>query len=255
MLRSSFSKVTLMRINNATQDAIHQRADVALLPGLHQVRWKQPRGMKPRWMPMAPTKLFKINLGPPKDFEEIKLLQQMHAAYRTEMKAIRANGVRCFGVCEFFRFTPQNFWKEQNQRDLELADKDSLCRRRRSGNTNACLKKNEKENQRVAKLSGTKRKRRRWCRSSSRGKLTPRPDRGTQGTVEEIVRAEKERSSTYVTLENLDEAIEFAIENPVSYSYAIDAQGKEIWGRGRHTTRCTHRGPAPAHPLPFRKNF
>lgn len=239
MLRSSFSKVTLMRIKNATQDAMHQRADAALLLGLHQVRWKQPRGMKPRWMPMAPTKLFKINLGPPKDLEEIKLLQQMHAAYRTEMKAIR------------------NFWKEQNQRDLELADKDSLVSQEEEREHERLLEENEKENQRVAQLRMQRNKEEEEKRvqellqreADAKAKIAALKEQ-----VEEIVRAEKERSSTYVTLENLDEAIEFAIENPVSYSYAIDAQGKEIWEGTPHYQVYTH-GPAPAHPLPFRKDF
>lgn len=230
--------MTLMRIKNVTQDSVHQRPDVTLLLGLHQVRWRR-NGMKPRWMPMAPTKLFKINLGPPKDPEEIKLLKQMHDVYNTEMKAIR------------------NFWKEQNQRDLELADKHSLVSQEEEREHERLLEENEKENQRVAQLRMERNKEEEERRvqellqreADAKAKLEALKEQ-----VEEIVRVEKERSSTYVTLEKLDEAIEFAIENPVSYSYAIDAQGKEIWEGTPHFEVYTQ-GPATAHPLPSRRHF
>ncbi|EEC11872.1 hypothetical protein IscW_ISCW008816 [Ixodes scapularis] len=47
--------------------------------------------------------------------------------------------------------------------------------------------------------------------------------------IEQIVREEKAKSDTYITMEKLDAAIEFAIEHPVSYSYAIDPKGNQLW--------------------------
>ncbi|KAH6939747.1 hypothetical protein HPB50_021376 [Hyalomma asiaticum] len=85
MLASVLPKAVLSPVKIA---ALH-RPDAALFLGLQQVRWKKVKGMKPRWMPMAPSKLFKINLGPPADPEEITVLRRLHAAYKTEMKAIR----------------------------------------------------------------------------------------------------------------------------------------------------------------------
>uniref|UniRef100_V5HJJ4 Uncharacterized protein n=1 Tax=Ixodes ricinus TaxID=34613 RepID=V5HJJ4_IXORI len=54
--------------------------------------------------------------------------------------------------------------------------------------------------------------------------------------IEQIVREEKAKSDTYITMEKLDAAIEFAIEHPVSYSYATRPK--------RDNQRCG-KGPRP----------
>lgn len=41
----------------------------------------------------------------------------------------------------------------------------------------------------------------------------------------------QERSKTYILKENLDQAIEFALANPVDYNYAIDLQENIYTGR------------------------
>lgn len=41
----------------------------------------------------------------------------------------------------------------------------------------------------------------------------------------------QEASSTFITLETLDEAIDHAIANPVDYNYAIDMRGRQFIGR------------------------
>lgn len=49
--------------------------------------------------------------------------------------------------------------------------------------------------------------------------------------AEEIVRREKVLSRTYIMKENLDQAIEHALANPVDYNFAIDLQGNLLGGR------------------------
>uniref|UniRef100_A0A131Z071 Small ribosomal subunit protein mS26 n=1 Tax=Rhipicephalus appendiculatus TaxID=34631 RepID=A0A131Z071_RHIAP len=239
MLASVLPKAVLSPLRSAACDAAFHRSEVSLLLGLQQVRWKKAKGMKPRWMPIAPTKLFKINLGPPKDPEELAVLRRLTAAYRTEMKAIR------------------NFWREEHLKDLELADKHSALSQEEEREHERLLEENEKENQRVAVLRMERNKLEEARRveellqreAEAKAKLAQLKEQ-----VEEIVRLEKKRSSTYVTLENLDEAIEFAIENPISYSYAIDQQGKEIW-EGTPHYEVYKQGPAHAHALPERRKF
>lgn len=43
--------------------------------------------------------------------------------------------------------------------------------------------------------------------------------------VEAHVRKEKEASATFITSENIDQAIENALANPVDFNYSIDLQG------------------------------
>ncbi|XP_075538100.1 small ribosomal subunit protein mS26-like [Dermacentor variabilis] len=240
MLASVLPKAALLPLRSTAYDAALHRPDVSRLLGLQQVRWNnKPKGSKPRWMPMAPTKLFKINMGPPKDSEELAVLRRLHAAYKTEMKAIR------------------NFWREQHLKDLELADEHSAVSQEEEREHERLLEENEKENQRVAllrmernKLEEAKRVEELIQREAdAKAKLMQLKEQ-----VDEIVRQEKERSSTYVTLENLDEVIEFAIENPISYSYAIDPQGKEIWDGTPHY-ELYKQGPAHAYAIPTRKRF
>lgn len=44
-------------------------------------------------------------------------------------------------------------------------------------------------------------------------------------SIEQRVRNEKENSKTFITRENIDQAIEFALANPVDYNFSIDLQG------------------------------
>lgn len=41
----------------------------------------------------------------------------------------------------------------------------------------------------------------------------------------------QERSKTFITAENIDEAIERALANPVDYNFAIDVEGNRYVGR------------------------
>ncbi|CAH2227287.1 jg11775, partial [Pararge aegeria aegeria] len=47
----------------------------------------------------------------------------------------------------------------------------------------------------------------------------------------EQIREQKELSSTFITPENLDAAIDQALANPIDYNYAIDLKGNQYPGR------------------------
>lgn len=56
-------------------------------------------------------------------------------------------------------------------------------------------------------------------------------DQAALDAAEETVRREKELSKTYILKANLNEAIEYALANPVDYNFAIDLQGNRLAGR------------------------
>lgn len=51
--------------------------------------------------------------------------------------------------------------------------------------------------------------------------------------MEERVRKEKEVAPTFITRENIDQAIETALANPVDFNFAIDPSGNKYHGLGK----------------------
>lgn len=51
--------------------------------------------------------------------------------------------------------------------------------------------------------------------------------------IEARVRREKENSATFITRDNIDQAIEHSLANPVDYNFAIDLQGTLFKGTDR----------------------
>lgn len=70
----------------------------------------------------------------------------------------------------------------------------------------------------------------------TRLELKEERERVARENAEEIVRREKALSKTYILKENLDEAIEHALANPVDYNFAIDLQGNVLSGRVTDST-------------------
>ncbi|CAN7996870.1 unnamed protein product [Ixodes hexagonus] len=194
--------------------SIVQRPDVSVVLGLQQQRWKRIRLRKPRWMPIAPTKLFNIIEHKPADPDETKQLKHLHDLYYTEMKSLR------------------HYFMREHRLALEEADKYSAVSLEETREHERLLEENEKENQRVAQLREERNK------LEAEKKVEDLLQREVEAKaklvelkehIEQIVREEKAKSDTYITMEKLDAAIEFAIENPVSYSYAIDPKGNQLW--------------------------
>lgn len=51
--------------------------------------------------------------------------------------------------------------------------------------------------------------------------------------MEERVRKQKEEAPTFITRENIDQAIEVALANPVDFNFAIDRSGGKYLGTGK----------------------
>lgn len=213
MLGSLLPRIALLPARNTVHSLVH-RADVSLVLGLQQQRWRRVKLRKPRWMSIAPSKLFNIIQHPEHDQEEYKQLSLMYNRHHTEMKSLR------------------RYFIEENKKAVEEADKYSAVSLEEVREHERLLEENEKENQRVAKLREERNKQEAEKRveallqreAEAKVKLEE-----LKHQVEEIVRREKAISDTYITMDKLDEAIAFAIDNPVSYSYAIDARGNQLW--------------------------
>jgi len=60
--------------------------------------------------------------------------------------------------------------------------------------------------------------------------------------IEAKVRAEKEQSATFITRDNIDQAIEHALANPTDYNFSIDLQGNIYRGDERPGTKNVEKG-------------
>ncbi|XP_002404746.3 probable 28S ribosomal protein S26, mitochondrial isoform X2 [Ixodes scapularis] len=213
MLTTVLGRLPLLPAGKTTCCSI-QCLDASIVLGVQQQRWKRIRQRKPRWMPIAPSKLFNIIEHKPADPDETKQLKRLYDLYRTEIKSLR------------------HYFIKEHQLALEEADKFSAVSLEEAREHERLLEENEKENQRVAQMREERNKQEAekmvedllQREVEAKAKLVELKEH-----IEQIVREEKAKSDTYITMEKLDAAIEFAIEHPVSYSYAIDPKGNQLW--------------------------
>lgn len=213
MLASLATKVSLLSVSDAAYGVV-LRPTCPLTLGLHQKRWKSLRLRKPRWMPIAPSKLYNIIEHPAHDPEEKMQIIHLYNIYHTEIKSL------------------SKYFMDEHKRALEEADKNSAISQEEVREQERLLEENERENQRVAKLREERRKQLMEQRVEELLRKEADAQRELEERkklIEEIVRNEKAQSDSYITLEKLDDAINFALENPVSYNYAIDLDGNQVW--------------------------
>ncbi|KAL1122506.1 hypothetical protein AAG570_002837 [Ranatra chinensis] len=176
------------------------------------VRWRR----KPRWLPVAKTKVFRVpvkNHAPP---EEQKELKRLHDNYKTAMKSIR------------YYFT---------QRAVKLATGPEVVaehKRLEEEDHSNCIRLNDEWNAEVALLREERIMREKEAKHEAILKAVEDHKRQMEERrlkVEEFIRLEKEKSKTYITPQNIDAAIERALSNEVDYNFSIDVQGNIYKGR------------------------
>uniref|UniRef100_D3TRB7 Small ribosomal subunit protein mS26 n=1 Tax=Glossina morsitans morsitans TaxID=37546 RepID=D3TRB7_GLOMM len=182
--------------------------------GLEFVRWRR----KPRWLPVAKSKMFRIPQRKPQSLEEKNELLRLHNNYRTQMRSIRL------------------YLREENQRIAETTTMDhiALTPQQEEEEFNRCLQENEKWNNEINKIRELRlAKEREETKAYVQEKLRLAEEREEElmQRIESLVKKEKELSKTFITHEKLDEAIEHALANPVDYNFALDLQGNIYRGR------------------------
>ncbi|XP_060852427.1 small ribosomal subunit protein mS26 [Rhopalosiphum padi] len=174
---------------------------------------------KPRWLPKAPSKMFRVPIRPQISTDEKNELFQLFTNYRTTMKSIQKQ-------LEYeleTSFTGQEVLQE-------IANKEELLWAK-------CMDINDNWNAEVAiereqRLANERETR----REEILAQLIEREEEKKKKleAVEEIIRLEKEKSKTYITIDNIDEAIEKALDNVVDHKYALDLAGNIIKGNSPH---------------------
>ncbi|KAJ3653258.1 hypothetical protein Zmor_012519 [Zophobas morio] len=182
----------------------------------HQtVRWaRKPR--KPRWMPTAKSKMFKIPERIKYPEEENKEVLRLFNNYRTAMKSIKQYLTNRYNV---------QLQAKSDTEQLKKAFEEDFAR---------CSSINDKWNEQIRKerevrIAKELQEEIEFSKNRKAEVLRQRAEELEQ--AEEIVRKEKQAVASLITPEQLDEVIERAINNPVDYNFAIDLDGNRIYGR------------------------
>lgn len=172
---------------------------------LQLVRWRR----KPRWLPVAKSKLFRVPERKVEDPIERAELMRLHANYKTQLRAVRGFLMTETSAREATTSTSDHLiispdQVEADRRQYELNEKwnAEIAELR---NSRLQLERDAQRHLILQRLEASKE------RSASR-----------RITAEELVRVEKERAKSLITADNIDEAIERALAETKDYNYAID---------------------------------
>ncbi|XP_076295192.1 mitochondrial ribosomal protein S26 [Lasioglossum baleicum] len=169
------------------------------------VRWKR----KPIWMATAKSKVFKVPQRPQISEEESAELQRLHNNYKTMMKSLRSFFVKKLeeekvksNVSTSQEYTDEDFLvryhinKEWNKQ--VAAEREDRLIAARSERTEEIIKQLEEKEQRNLDI---------------------------QREVDAKIRKAKEEAPTFITPDNIDQAIAKALETVVNHNAAIDPEG------------------------------
>lgn len=170
---------------------------------------------KPRWLPKAPSKMFRVPVRPQISVEERNELFKLFTNYRTSLKSIQKQ-------------LEDELEKSYTGHEIiqEIVNKEEALWVK-------CIDINENWNAEVALARDERLAREREVqREIILAQLIEKEKEEKQKfeAIEQIVRLEKEKSKTYITTENIDEAIEKALDNVVDHKYAIDLAGNIYQG-------------------------
>lgn len=174
-------------------------------PHIQCVRWKR----KPIWLPTAKTKIFRVPTRPVIPEEDTLELKRLYNNYRTLMKSLKSffiekEKVRAVSMDE-------DVVKANAEKDFEI-----------------CSYMNDKWNLHVAALRDKRLAEERENRKqviATKVQEKKERDLRIQEQVDLEIRTVKELAPTFITSENIDEAILRALENVVDHNAAIDTHG------------------------------
>ncbi|XP_071448960.1 small ribosomal subunit protein mS26 [Hetaerina americana] len=176
---------------------------------LQFVRWNR----KPIWAPIAKSKLFRIPERKRLPEDEDREIRRLFNIYRTQMKSIRTY-----------------LEKEYQKSEMDLPEQNTNLEEEEFSQA---LKVNDLWNK---EIEGIRAQRLAKEEEEARNEILERmilSDQEAQERIkllDSVVKQEKAKSSTFITPEKLDEAIEYALANPVDYNYCIDLEGNYIYG-------------------------
>ncbi|XP_015187599.1 PREDICTED: probable 28S ribosomal protein S26, mitochondrial [Polistes dominula] len=175
------------------------------------IRWKR----KPIWLPTAKTKMFRVPQRPQIPTDEYLELKRLFNNYRTSMKSL-------------MNHFENEFLKNQEQFDETVINKQA------EDDFIKCNLINDEWNKKVAKVREVRLpKVKKANKELVLKRLIKKEERdlSKMQKIEEHVKKLKEEVKTFITAENIDEAIEEALTNIVSHDYAIDLKGNIYKGK------------------------
>lgn len=176
---------------------------------LQLVRWRR----KPRWLPVAKSKIFRVPERVAQDPVERSELMRLHANYKTQLRAVRG-----------FLMTETRHREETSTADHLIISPEQM-----EAEFQQCSQVNDAWNAEIAQIRDQRlQKERAEKRDLIMERLLAKDERSAsrRASAEGQVRLAKERSQSLITPENIDQAIEAALADTKDYNYAIDLSGK-----------------------------
>ncbi|XP_053615205.1 small ribosomal subunit protein mS26 [Plodia interpunctella] len=173
---------------------------------------------KPRWLPVAKSKIYRIPKRPEIPEEERLELRRINNNYKTQMRAIR-------------KFYYDEMMKEKSSKASASSE---MSQRQEAEEWLQCVEINDKWNAQVALEREERRKKELAAMEEyalARMEAKDRERKEKLAKASEEIRKQKELAKHYITPETLEAAIDHALANPVDYNYAIDLKGNRFVGR------------------------
>ncbi|XP_012711169.2 28S ribosomal protein S26, mitochondrial [Fundulus heteroclitus] len=174
------------------------------------------RGRKSRTDPVAKSKVGRIKVPPPVDPVEMLVLKERYSEYELIMRALRL---------EFKEEVLRKKYEEETGSQAEERARQEEEEHR------ALINWNDQENLRMLKARILRVQKEE--EEAERKKMEAAIQREQQ--LEESIRLREkeilqlqEEAKNFITLENLDQRIEDALDNPKNYNFAVDKEGKVV---------------------------
>ncbi|KAG5265487.1 hypothetical protein AALO_G00243030 [Alosa alosa] len=192
------------------------RAPVACILAPRAVLVETVRGRKSRNDPKAKSKVGRIKYPPPVDPVEMVILKERFIEYNLIMRALR------------MQFKEEMLRRRYDEETGSLAEERA---KQEAEEHRALMEWNNQENDRLRKIREVRVQQEQ--EESQRMQMEVVLER--QRELDELVKEKEseilrlqEEAKTFITLENLDQRIEDALDNPQNYNFAIDKEGRVV---------------------------
>ncbi|XP_013191027.2 small ribosomal subunit protein mS26 [Amyelois transitella] len=173
---------------------------------------------KPRWLPVAKSKIYRIPKRPQVSEEERLELLRINNNYKTQMRAVR-------------RFFHEEMIKEKSSKESASSE---MSQNLEAEEWKRCVVINDTWNAQVALEREERRKKELATMEETvllRMEKVDQEMKERKAKASEKIRKQMELAKTFITPETLEAAIDHALANPVDYNYAIDLKGHRFMGR------------------------
>ncbi|XP_023209717.1 probable 28S ribosomal protein S26, mitochondrial [Centruroides sculpturatus] len=185
------------------------------IPLLVVQRWRRKSpARKPRWLPMAPSKLFRINNPPDIPKEEFEQIFTLYHVYKCNMRSI------------------QNFLHEEHKKATQVGEEVVERAKQEELEHQRLMEENRLENERMLKLRNERLEKNLQKEIDDLLQIeldVEQQKLEEKEEAEKLVLREMELSKSFIREDTLDEAIAQALDNPVNYNFAIDLKGNIYW--------------------------